>query len=118
MIAPIRYAPSRGGLVQTLDEHAGALTARICDGVRNRQSRSVEEVILDAVVPALEAAYIAGEREGSSRTEADLAATVSRLVARAVKGIRLELPICPHCLRGRTDYGDCYSCKGTGNRHE
>ncbi len=116
MTAPIRYAPSRGALPQTLDGHAAALTGRIVGAVKNRGPHRPEEVIRGIVTPHLRAAYTAGVREGVSQTTAELEATVSRLVARAIDGIRLDAAACPHCNGGRTEYGPCEICEGTGKR--
>lgn len=116
MTAPIRYAPSRGALPQTIDGHAGGLTGRIVQAVKNRGTASVEEVILDVVLPDLGAAYKAGVREGASQTRAELEEVTRRLVARAIAGIRLDPAGCPHCNAGRNDYGTCELCNGTGKR--
>lgn len=116
MTDPIRYAPSRGALPQTFDGHAAALTGRIVEAVKNRGSASPEEVIRDIVLVHLRAAYKAGIREGVSQTTAELEGVVSRLVARAIDGIRLDPATCPHCHGGRNDYGGCEICDGTGKR--
>ena len=118
MTESIRYAPSRGALVQPLESHAAAIAGRICEAVRARGTATPEEVVADIVSSVLRASYTAGVREGDSRTTAGLEATVSRLVARAVEGIRFKTAICPHCNMGCTDYGPCEICEGTGKRHE
>lgn len=116
MTASIRYAPSRGALPLTFTSHAATLAGRIIEAVKNRGSTSAEEVIRDITISHLRAAYKAGVREGSSQTTAELEGVVSRLVARAIEGIRLDPATCPHCHGGRNDYGLCEICDGTGKR--
>lgn len=114
----IRYAPSRGALPQTIHGHTATFTGRIVEAVKGRGTASVEEVIHSIALPYLRAAYQAGVREGVSQTTAELEAVVSGLVARAIDGIRIDAATCPHCNGGRTEYGPCEICEGTGKRHE
>ncbi|MEQ8721005.1 MAG: hypothetical protein RID81_06990 [Sandaracinaceae bacterium] len=117
MIRPprrIRYAPKRGGLVLTLDRHASDVADRLCEAVSRRGGRTVEAVLAEALEEPLRRAYEAGEREGRSAAESGLAESVRRLTVRAVEGIVLEGGRCPHCDGGRTDYGECEECQGTG----
>lgn len=108
----IRYASVRDGHVETLEAHAKGTTDAIFERAKElRPSKEgLRRLIAEKLEDALRAAFEAGDREGRTRTEAELEETVKRLVARAVDGIKLEGGRCPHCVNG------CHECNGTGRR--
>lgn len=114
----IKYADRRGGLALPVSSHAESLAAscRRSVALRTKSDQSVESVIAPLIEVALREAFDAGTRFGQSEAEAKLEDVLRARVERAIAGLATEPARCPHCHGGRTDYGSCEPCNGTGKR--
>lgn len=115
------WADERGGYLASLETWAERWAARVKEAIQMAQripGGSVKDVVADVLTQALFEAYHAGIREGESRERARASKRLEQRLRLAVENLTEEPAPCPHCSGGRTEYGACKPCKGTGNRLE
>ena len=114
---PRRYAATRGGLVKTLPEMATAEAHHICREVSKRSRLAeVPKIVEECLLDLLSLTFEAGVRQGHAEKEAEVETVIRNALETALKGVANHVPsaLCPHCVGGRTDYGDCEECGGKG----
>lgn len=107
---PVRWSHSVGTAPRTCAEHAASFAQRITRRVRlRRPSEDPADVVAKELEQILGLAFEAGRRHGAARAQLDMESALNAQLERALRGIKLESPRCPHCA-GR----GCEACGDTG----
>ena len=111
----MRYASNRGALLASVEVHANRAARAVRRALNGDRRLPAEERVSKAIEGSLREAFEAGRRQGAAETKARLGVIITERVRKAVEGIKTPPAPCPHCDGGRTEYGPCEACAGTGN---